>query len=263
MREHIAKKTYHVELLTPKQAVPDLEGELAKFGDKYNTVFAAGCTICITDNPMGLLSFQGTEVIEELGLPVNGEQVSLHLNTFHSKRDLDAILRSCIDLGIRYLLLISGDGSMRLPRLAGPEIGFEVPAVTSVELLHYVHREYPGAFCTGVAFNPYEPQDHELAKMRRKIDAGAEFVITQPILGRHPALDAFLAEFDLPVIVEAWMMKRLDLLSQCVGYEIPAGTVHDPLVSLGELIRNYPQCGFYLSFLGLKTQLPLVGGLWA
>ena len=41
---------------------------------------------------MGLLSFQGTEVIEHLGLPVDPQRLCLHLNTFHSKRDFDAIL---------------------------------------------------------------------------------------------------------------------------------------------------------------------------
>lgn len=262
MQQHISDKIYHVEVLTPKQAAPDIVADLEKFATKYTKVFDAGYTICITDNPMGLMSFQGTEVIEYLGLPVKREQLCIHLNAFHTKKDLDNILRSCIDLGIAYLLLISGDGSMRLPRLAGEDVGYDVPAVTSVELLKYVHREYPGVFATGVAYNPYEPQHHELAKMKRKIDAGASFIITQPVLGRHPELDAFLAGCELPVIVEAWMMKKLHLLSECVGYDIPEGTVHDPLESLSQLIHNYPRCGFYLSFLGMKTQLPVIGDLW-
>ena len=42
---------------------------------------------------------------------------------------------------------------------------------TSVELLKYVNREYPGMFSLGVAFNPYEPEDHEMEKTQRKIDA--------------------------------------------------------------------------------------------
>ena len=49
--------------------------------------------------------------------------------------------------------------------------------------MRYIAREHPGAFRCGVAFNPYEPQEAELEKMKRKIDAGAEFIITQPIIG--------------------------------------------------------------------------------
>ena len=262
MHQHIAGKVYDIELLTPKQSSEKLEEDLDRFATKYQTILDAGHMVCITDNPMGLLSFQGTEMIEELGLPVKPDQVSIHLNTFHTKPDLDGILRTCIDMGISNLLIISGDGSERLPRLAGADVGYEVEAVTSVELLRYIHREYPDAFETGVAYNPYEPQEHEMAKMRRKIDAGASFVITQPILGQHDELDLFLKTFDLPVVVEAWMMKKLHLLSECVGYEIPEGTVHDPIESLQTLITNYPVCGFYLSFLGFKTQLPVIGDLW-
>ena len=34
----------------------------------------------------------------------------IHLNTFHTKENLDEILNTCIDKGIKYLLIVSGDG---------------------------------------------------------------------------------------------------------------------------------------------------------
>jgi methylenetetrahydrofolate reductase (NADPH) len=133
--------------------------------------------------------------------------------------------------------------------------------VTSVELMRYVDREFPGRFSCGVAFNPYEPQDAELEKMKRKVDAGAKFIITQPILGRDERLDG-LAPFGLPVTLDAWMSKKLHLLSECVGHEIPEGTPYDPMENLRTLRANYPDFGLYLAILGFKTQYPLLADFW-
>ena len=103
MRYHIQNKIYHVELLPPKQESEKLEKDLELFTKKYKRVLENGYCACITDNAMGNLSFQGTEMIDVLGLPVEPEQVMIHLNTFHTKENLDEILNSCIDMGIKYL----------------------------------------------------------------------------------------------------------------------------------------------------------------
>ena len=261
MQHHIDNKTYHIEILTPKQSAADLDADLAKFADKYQKVMDAGYIACVTDNPMGIASFQCTEVVSELELPVNPEQLMIHLNTFHTKEGLDEILTTAADLGVKYLLVISGDGNERLARLAPESVGCDGEVVTSVELLRYIRTAYPGTFNCGVAFNPYEPQDHELKKMQRKVDEGAEFIITQPVIGRDERVYA-LKEFNLPVIIDAWMSKKLHLLSECVGYEIPEDTPYDPFQNLMELQGHYPDCGLYLALLGFKTQFPCLKELW-
>lgn len=266
MEHHIQNKIYHVEILPPKQAITieKLHDGLKRFANKYNRVMEDGRCACITDNAMGLLAFQGPEVIEELNLKVNPEQVMIHLNTFHTKENLDEILDSCMTMGIKYLLIVTGDGSDRLPKLQPHDIGAEgVESVTSVELTQYILREYPGKFVIGVAFNPYEPEEHEFAKLDRKIDAGATFIITQPIIEQNEVVDMLLINYpSMPTIVEAWMSKKLGLLSDAVGYEIPEETVFDPIATLGELHRLYPGCGVYLSLLGFKYQINKIEGLW-
>lgn len=261
MKHHIENKAYHIEILTPKQNTETLDEDLAKFAEKYETVMNAGYVACITDNPMGLLSFQATDIIPELGLKVNPEQLMIHLNTFHTKEALDLVLDTAQKMGCKYLLAISGDGNERLPKLAPEAIGLTVNAVTSVELIGYIRKKYPGVFSIGVAFNPYEPQDHELEKMHRKIDAGAEFVCTQPVIGHDARVDA-LKQFGLPVIIDAWMSKKLHLLSECVGYTIPEDTPYDPMANLRELRKNYPECGLYLALVGYKTQFPQLKSIW-
>lgn len=260
--EHdIQKKIYHVEVLTPKQNTQDLEGDLEKFAEKYTQVMEAGYVVCITDNPMGHLSFQATDIIPELGLPVKPGLLSIHLNTFHTKEDLHKILDTSATLGVKDLLVVSGDGSERLPKLAPASIGLDCNAVTAVELLAYIHKTYPGVFQLGVAFNPYEPQDHEVEKLHRKIDAGAQFICTQPVLGKDDRVVA-LSQYKLPVFVECWMSKKLHLLSECVGYTIPEDTPYDPMSNLKTLQQTYSDYGMYLAMLGYKTQFPALKGYW-
>lgn len=264
MIHHIRNKIYHIEVLPPKQDTEKLEQDLERFSNKYLRVMDSGYCACITDNAMGLLSFQGTEIIEELELPVIAKQVMIHLNTFHRKDDLDNILDLCKSKGIRYLLIITGDGSERLPKLRPSDIGAtDVESVTSVEVLQYINREYPDTFILGVAFNPYEPEEHEFEKMKRKIKAGATFIITQPLIERNEVVDRLLQKYpEIPVIVEAWMSRKLHLLSEAVGYEIPENTEFDPIATLKMLHKLYPDCGVYLSLLGFKTQYHLIKDTW-
>lgn len=261
MREHIANKVYHIEILTPKQNTESLEDDVAKFAEKYTLVTSSGYMACITDNPMGLASFQATDIIPEVGLPVDPERLMIHLNTFHSIGELHKILDTAQSMGCKYLLVISGDGNERLAKLRPEDLGETCAAVTSVELLRYIRARYPGVFHLGVAFNPYEPQDHELEKMQRKVDAGAEFVCTQPVIGRDERVYA-LRKFGLPVVIDAWMSKKLHLLSSCVGYTIPEDAPYDPIANLRDLRANYPECGLYLALVGYKTQFPLLKGIW-
>jgi len=264
VKDQIAQKLYYVEALPPKQNSERLLDDLNAFAAKFTQTMNAGHVCCITDNAMGNLAFQGHELIEHINVPFDPERVLIHLNTFHRRKELDGILQSLHRLGIRNILAVTGDGNERLPKLAPRDLGCEgvVESVSCIELMRYIEREYPGFFNFGVAFNPYEPEEHELEKMQRKVDAGATFVITQPIITEHRLVDKLIDSFDLPVIIEAWMSKKLSLLSQCVGYEIPEDTSHDPISSLTAIHRRYPRCGAYLALLSFKNHFPLLNTTW-
>lgn len=252
-------KSYHVEIIPPKQDSEKLEEDLILFSSKLERVMNSGFTASITDNAMGLLAFQGHECIEELGIPIKPGQILIHLNTFHTKKDLHEILTGCLKLGITSILAVSGDGSTRLPKLSPADVEAENAAsVTSVELISYIRKHFP-QFRVGAAFNPYEPEKHEFEKLDRKIAAGASFVITQPIIDRNAAVDKLLREYpELPVVIEAWMSKKLYLLSDVVGYPIPEDAEYDPIATLQKLEDIYSGCGSYLSLLGFKTQYPII-----
>jgi methylenetetrahydrofolate reductase (NADPH) len=263
MKSHIHEKIYHVEILPPRQDSEDLERDLTRFADKYNKVMESGYCVCLTDNAMGSLAFQGHETIAELELEVNPKRIMIHLNTFHTQKDLNRLLDAAQQMGIKYFLVVSGDGSTRLPKLQPSDIEAEgVAAVTSIELMRYMKKHYPD-FVLGAAFNPYEPEEHEFKKLARKMETGASFIVTQPLIAQNPAVDKLLERYpNVPVIIGAWMTKKLYLLSDVVGYAIPGNAEYDPVATLEMLHRLYPTCGFYLSLLGFKTQYPILETLW-
>jgi methylenetetrahydrofolate reductase (NADPH) len=99
--------------------------------------------------------------------------------------------------------------------------------------------------------------------MQRKMKAGAAFIITQPLIEKNEVVDRLLEKYpEVPLIIEAWMSKKLHLLSEAVGYEIPENTEYDPISTLKMLHKLYPGCGVYLSLLGFKTQYDLIKGIW-
>ena len=242
---------YLIELLTPKQSDEDFEARLEVFAERYRRILDAGAVVSIPDNPMGNVHFTALEVVEFLDLPLDPERTLLHLNSFHTRSDLEAFLRGAAERGIRNMLVISGDGGPKLPRLEPSDVGIEAKTVTSIVLLRYIEREFPGVFTCGVAFNQYEPPEHELERLEQKIEAGARFVITQPVMGDMPVVDR-LKDFGLPVFVGAWMSKRIDLLYSCVGLEPRDDAQYDPAENLALLDRRYPGYGLYLSLLSFK-----------
>jgi methylenetetrahydrofolate reductase (NADPH) len=250
--EMLKNKPYLVELLTPKQSDESFEEHLELFSQRYRRILEAGAVVSIPDNPLGNLHFTAMEVVGYLSLPFDPECTLLHINSFHRKKDLDAFLGDAADLGLRHLLVVSGDGGPRLSKLEPGDIVLEGKVVTSVELLRYVEREFPGSFTCGVAFNHYEPREHEMEKLRRKLDAGARFVVTQPVVRFDPAVSA-LGSLGLPVWVGAWLSKRIDLLMTCVGSPTKADQQpYDPYANLSALRAGYPEFGIYLSQISFK-----------
>ncbi len=250
--EVLEGRPYVIEVLTPRQDDEHFEDKLCVFAGRYQKVVDRGSAVAIPDNPLGNLHFTAMEVLDYLKIAPHPERTLVHLNSFHRKADLDSFLRRARDAKLKYLLVVSGDGGPRLPKLEPDELGIRAKAVTSVELLSYIDREHRGAFTCGVAFNQYEPVEHEMEKLRRKIAAGARFVITQPVICCDQAV-AQLREVGVPVWAGAWMSRRVEPLYQCIGLKPPSdGVAWDPEVNLARLHREYGSFGVYLAQLPFK-----------
>ena len=117
----------------------------------------------------------------------------------------------------------------------------------------------------------------EVERLKKKIEAGAQFVITQPVIGKDPQVDAVFS-FKIPVVIEAWMSKNIDLFLKSIRrpeknlagkfdpqlrgiqqfrklFRRPGANLakdFDPLSNLRMLHKAYPQSCIYLSMLGFK-----------
>ena len=244
-------RPYIIELLTPKQSDENFEQKLEVFAQRYRRILDSGAIVSVCDNPLGNIHFTAMEVVGFLGLPLDPECTLLHLNSFHRKVDFDLFLRYARERGLTYLLVVSGDGGPRLTRLEPSELGIDSNTATSVELLRYIGREHGEFFTCGVAFNQYEPLKEEREKLRRKLDAGARFIITQPVIAADSHVEGLRIE-GVPVFVGAWMSKRIDPLCECIGVKKPESSDYDPDFNLARIHDRFSSWGIYLSQLAFK-----------
>jgi methylenetetrahydrofolate reductase (NADPH) len=246
---------YLVELLSPKRSTDNdnqIEGFLDKFAERFRKVINAGCGISIPDNPMGQPRLTALESIDLKCISVDPEKIVMNLNTFHKKDELDGLLQKAANAKLKYILVVRWDGGPLLPKLDPKKIGGKLNVATSIDLIRYINTEYPGQFITGAAFNPYNPMPFELNRVKQKIDAGAKYVVTQPILGKDENVHK-LKEFNIAVVVEAWMSTNIDLLYKSVGKEKDEkAEKYDPIKNLQALHEAYPECCVYLSMLSFR-----------
>jgi len=244
---------YLVELLSPKTSNDDqFDSLLDRFAERYRRIIDAGCGVSIPDNPMGQPRLGALESFDLRDLSVDSEKVVMNLNTFHSKSELDGLLQRAAKANLKYILVVRGDGGPLLPKLDSKSIGGKLSVSTSIDLIRYINMEYSDQFITGAAFNPYNQMPFELNRMKQKVDAGARFAVTQPIIGKDENVDR-LKDFNVAVVVEAWMSKNIDLLYRSVGKKKDEKAKnYDPIENLKALHTFYPQCSVYLSMLSFK-----------
>jgi methylenetetrahydrofolate reductase (NADPH) len=240
-------------LLSPKRTNDDqFEVLLDRFAERYRRIIDAGCGMSIPDNPMGQPRLGALESFDLRDLSVDSEKVVMNLNTFHTKNELDKLLPKAAQANLKYILVVRGDGGPMLPKLDSKSIGGNQSVPTSIDLIRYINREYSGQFITGAAFNPYKPMPFELNRMEQKIDAGAKYAVTQPIIGKDENVDR-LKNFNIGVVVEAWMSNNIDLLYKSVGKKKDEkAEKYDPIDNLKALHHFYPECSIYLSMLSFK-----------
>lgn len=249
----VLESKYLIELLTPKQKdMEKIEEKLEQFRNRYEKILDHGAVVSIPDNPLGNLHFTAMETIDYLDLPVDKDNTLIHLNTFHRKQDLENFLDGAKARDVKYLLVVSGDGSVRLPKLEPEQIGIDAKTVTSVELLDHINRNYD--FVTGAAFNQYEPKEDEMQKLEKKLDSGAKFIITQPVMNNDEAIDelkVYLDKKDIPLHVGAWMSRNIKLLYDCIGTSPEDGLLYNPIENL-QILHNVYGNNIYLSLLPFK-----------
>jgi homocysteine S-methyltransferase len=143
-------------------------------------------------------------------------------------------------LGLRNLLLITGDPPKMGPYPDATAV-FDIDAIGLTNLVRRLNRGLdpggnpigePTRFAIGVGVNPaaIDPA-HELERFRWKVEAGAEYAITQPVF--DPAqLERFLETLDgyrIPIIAGIWPLVSARN-AEFLANEVPGVTVPEAVL---------------------------------
>lgn len=146
-------------------------------------------------------------------------------------------------LGLRNLLLITGDPPKMGPYPEATAV-FDIDSIGLTNLVTHLNRGLdpggnaigePTAFTVGVGANPGAIDlDHELERFYWKVDAGAEYAITQPVFDADQLL-AFIREIDereigIPVVAGIWPLVSARN-AEFLANEVPGVVVPDAVVA--------------------------------
>lgn len=189
----------------------------------------------ITDSPMANMRMSPIALAHILQDHLNIETI-FHLTC----RDRNLIglqseLLGAYALGVRNILALTGDN----PSLGDTPQARGVYDVDSVGLLKIIKAlnsgfdyngnklDYPTSFCAGTTANPNDLRDEAIEKLHVKVEAGAEFIQTQPVYDEE-ILFKFLdkvKDLKVPVLVGILPLKSykmaLRLMEKVPGIEIP------------------------------------------
>ncbi|WP_186579952.1 bifunctional homocysteine S-methyltransferase/methylenetetrahydrofolate reductase [Aquibacillus kalidii] len=115
-------------------------------------------------------------------------------------------------LGVNHILLITGDPS-KFGDLPGASSVFDVSSIDLTKMVKKLNSgiafsgqalKQSSDFCVGTSFNPHVRNfNRAIERLRRKLDAGADYVMTQPIYDKalFEQIARAVEEFDVPVFV--------------------------------------------------------------
>jgi methionine synthase / methylenetetrahydrofolate reductase(NADPH) len=141
--------------------------------------------------------------------------------------------------GIRNLLLITGDPPKMGPYPDATAV-FDIDAIGLTNLVSGLNRgldpggnalDEPTGFVTGVGVNPGAPDlEHEMRRFYWKVDAGAEYAITQPVFDLRQ-LEGFLERLDrenlrIPIVAGIWPLVSIRN-AEFLANEVPGVVVPD------------------------------------
>ena len=172
------------------------------------------------------------------------DSTGLDVNVHFTCRDrnlmgIQADLLGAHALDIRNILAMTGDPP-RAGDYANATAVFDVDGVGLLEILRRMNEGQdatgnsigePTSFCVGAALNPAaEDVDREIARLHRKVQAGARWLQTQPVYDLE-ALDRFLARaggVGVPVLVGVLPLHS-SRHAEFLHNEVPGITVPDPV----------------------------------
>jgi len=199
----------------------------------------------VNSNPLGRLHMDALWVAAEIQHRVGLETIPHVTPRDASLMGLEAQLLGAWRWGIRNLLAISGDPS-QVGEYAGQHDVYHVDIFDLVRAIRRMARGEdwagnpiggPPAFTVGVAVNPNAPDPAvEADRLRRKVDAGAAFAMSQVFFEWAPwerFLELFGGELPVPALVAVWPLTSHKLALR-LHHEVPGIVVTEDLLAAME-----------------------------
>jgi homocysteine S-methyltransferase len=240
-RSHWGAKIANGQFVTSVEIVPPRGVDASRMLTDVGLLKKAGVdAVNVPDGPraqsrMGALL---TSVLIE-------QQVGIETVTHYACRDRNLLgmlsdLLGAAAVGIRNLLLVTGDPPKMGPYPSATAV-FDIDAIGLTNLVRNLnHGRDPGdnsigrgtQFVIGVGVNP-APIDleHELKRFAWKVEAGAEFAVTQPVFDSSQ-LENFLRRTEgarVPIVAGIWPLVSVRnaefLANEVPGVSVPASVI--------------------------------------
>jgi methionine synthase / methylenetetrahydrofolate reductase(NADPH) len=220
------------EFARTAELVPPRGWDASELLDAARRAAAAGATaVTLVDAPRGLHRMAS---LAASGLVLRDAGVEPVMHYTCRDRNMMGMLSDLLGAaaaGVRNLLLVSGDPPVQGPYADATSV-FDIDSIGLTNVVAGLNRGVdPGGasvggatpFVIGVALNPGAvDRERELARFRWKVEAGADFAVTQPVFGAE-ALAAFLAEtagHRIPVLAGLWPLTSLRN-AEFLAHEVP------------------------------------------
>lgn len=240
---------------------PPKGGSLDGLIDVARAIHASGQAgfVDVNDNPMARARMNALMTSATLQRETGIEAIPHVTPRDTTVMGLEGVLLGAHAEGIRNVLAVTGDPP-HVGDYPGSRGVYEVDSIGVVQLLSGLNRgedyvgkglDAPTSFFIGVAVNPSAADlELELERFRRKLDAGAEFAMTQALF-EIELLDRFVerlgGEWPIPVLVGVWPL-RSHAMALRLHNEVPGISVPDEVLrALGDAGPDAPSVGLELA----------------
>jgi homocysteine S-methyltransferase len=235
-RSKFAGKLSRGEFVTSVEIVPPRGVDASKMLNDTKALKLAGVdAVNVPDGPraQSRLGALLTSLLIE-------QQIGIETVTHYCCRDRNLLgmlsdLLGAAAIGLRNMLIITGDPPKMGPYPNATAV-FDIDAIGLTNLVNNLNHGLdpggnsigtPTSFAIGVGVNPGAIDvEHELKRFAWKVEAGAEYAITQPVFDVEQ-LESFLAKLEgkrIPIIAGIWPLVSLRN-AEFLANEVPGVTV--------------------------------------
>ncbi len=251
-RSLLAAKLVAGQWITSVELTPPLGYNLETILAKTKTLKEHGVdTINLPDGPRASARITSLVVAEQILHNVGIEPILHFCCRDRNLIGMQADLFGCAAYGIRNILFITGDP----PKAGNYPSATGVFDTDSIGMCSVQTRLNRGVDLGGIAFTPptnavigvgVDPnaldQKMEMSRLRRKIEAGAHFIITQPVFDPDKLLSFFdeYGDCKIPVIAGIWPLTSFSN-AIFMKNEVPGVVVPDAIMERMEKVSKEPR----------------------